>query len=180
MRVITGSARGRKLKAPEGYDTRPTTDMVKEAVFSIIQFMLPYASVLDLFAGSGQIGIEALSRGAKKATFVDSGKAPREVIRENLQLTGFTKQSRVINQDVVDFTKTAVEVYDIIFLDPPYHMGYPEKILPLLERILSDDGIVVVEHGNDEILPEEVSGLIQKKRYRYGKTAVTTYIKGKA
>ncbi len=180
MRVITGSARGRKLKTPDGCDTRPTTDMVKEAVFSIIQFMLPYASVLDLFAGSGQIGIEALSRGAKKATFVDSGKAPREVIRENLLLTGFTKQSRVINQDVVDFIQTAVEVYDIIFLDPPYHMGYPEKILPCLERILSDDGIVLVEHANDETLPEEIPGLVQKKRYRYGKTAVTTYIKGKA
>ena len=103
MRVITGTARGRKLKTLEGMDVRPTTDMVKEAVFSIVQFQVPCASVLDVFAGSGQMGIEALSRGAARAVFVDNSRASQAVIRENLAATGLAKQARVIADDAVSF-----------------------------------------------------------------------------
>ena len=123
MRVITGSARGRKLKTLEGLDVRPTTDMVKEAVFTIIQFRVPYASMLDLFAGCGQMGIEALSRGASRVVFVDSSRQSQAVIKENLTATGLMKQSRVIADDVVSFLSHASDKYDIIFLDPPYDEG---------------------------------------------------------
>lgn len=180
MRVITGTARGRKLQTLEGMDVRPTTDMVKEAVFSIIHFRLPYANVADVFAGSGQMGIEALSRGARKVTFVDNSKASLDVIHQNLQTTGFTKQGNVIASDAESFLAHAVEKYDIIFLDPPYNSGYGEKLLPLLARPLADDGIILFEHGRDEPLPDRVGGLVKKKDYRYGKVYVTSYVKEEA
>lgn len=177
MRVITGSARGRKLRAPDGMDTRPTTDLVKEAVFSVIQFIVPYASVLDLFAGSGQMGIEALSRGANKAVFLDSSRKALEVIKENLQNTRFVKQAKALSGDAESFLKNAVEKYDIIFLDPPYSQGYPEKLLPLLGKPLSENGIVLYEHDKKEELPEETEDLVLKKRYRYGRTIVSSYVR---
>jgi len=180
MRVITGTARGRKLLTLDGNDVRPTSDMVKEAVFSIIHFQLPYANVADVFAGCGQMGIEALSRGAKKVTFVDNSKASLDVIRQNIQATGFTRQSNVIASDAESFLAHAVEKYDIIFLDPPYNQGYGEKLLPLLARPLADDGIVLFEHGKDEPLPDRVGGLVKKKDYRYGKIYVTSYVKEEA
>ena len=176
MRVITGSARGRKLKTLEGLDVRPTTDMVKEAVFTIIQFRVPYASMLDLFAGCGQMGIEALSRGASRVVFVDRSRESQAVIKENLTATGLMKQSRVIADDVVSFLSHASDKYDIIFLDPPYDEGYGPKILPLLEKALAPGGIVLFEHRYKEEFPETAGGLVRKKNYKYGKIAVTTYV----
>lgn len=176
MRVITGTARGRKLKTLEGTDVRPTTDMVKEAVFSIIQFQVPCASVLDVFAGCGQMGIEALSRGASKVVFVDHSRESQAVIKENLTTTGLMKQARVIADDAVSFLSHAADQYDIIFLDPPYDEGYAPKVLPLLEKILAPGGIVLFEHRLKEEFPETVGGLVLKKNYRYGKIVVTTYI----
>ena len=176
MRVITGTARGRKLKTLEGMEVRPTTDMVKEAVFSIIQFRVPCASMLDVFAGSGQMGIEALSRGASRVVFVDSSRDSQAVIRENLANTGLSKQARVSADDAVSFLSHATDQYDIIFLDPPYELGYAPKVLPLLDRLLAPGGIVLFEHRLKEELPETVGGLVLKKNYRYGKIAVTTYI----
>lgn len=176
MRVITGTAHGRKLKTLEGMDVRPTTDMVKEAVFSIVQFQVPCASVLDVFAGSGQMGIEALSRGAARAVFVDNSRASQAVIRENLAATGLAKQARVIADDAVSFLAHAADRYDIIFLDPPYDAGFAPQVLPLLERVLAPGGIVLFEHRLKEELPAEAGGLVLKKNYRYGKIAVTTYI----
>lgn len=176
MRVITGTARGRKLKTLEGTDVRPTTDMVKEAVFSIIQFRVPCANVLDVFAGCGQMGIEALSRGAARVVFVDSSRQSQEVIKENLTTTGLMKQARVIADDAVSFLSHAADQYDIIFLDPPYDEGYAPRVLPLLERLLAPEGIVLFEHRAREEFPETVGGLIRKKEYRYGKIAITTYI----
>lgn len=176
MRVITGSARGRKLSAPEGLDTRPTTDLVKEAVFSVIHFVVPYANVLDLFAGSGQMGIEALSRGASKAVFLDHSRKALEVIRQNLQATGFAKQAKVLSGDAEAFLQNAVDKYDIIFLDPPYNQGYPQKLLPFLAKPLSENGIVLYEHDKNEVLPDETEELILKKRYRYGRSMVSSYV----
>ena len=180
MRVITGTARGRKLLAPEGMETRPTTDLVKEAVFSVIHFIVPCASVLDLFAGSGQMGIEALSRGANKAVFVDSSRKALDIIKQNVQNTGFAKQSKVLAGDGESFLQNAVEKYDIIFLDPPYNQGYPEKLLPLLARPLSENGLVLYEHDKKEELPDETEELILKKRYRYGRTMVSSYVRKEA
>ena len=177
MRVITGSARGRKLVTPEGIDTRPTTDMVKEAVFSVIQFIVPYSNVLDLFAGSGQMGIEALSRGANKAVFLDNSKRSIDAIKQNLQTTGFVKQGKVLSGEAESFLSNAVEKYDIIFLDPPYNKGFPEKLLPILDKPLSDDGIVLYEHDKNEELPDETEKLTLKKRYRYGRIMISAYVR---
>ena len=132
MRVITGSARGRKLEAPQGLETRPTSDMVKEAMFSIIQFEVEEAMVLDLFAGSGQLGIEALSRGAKFAVFVDASREAQEVIRANLQSTGLAQKSRVAAMDALGFLKSTGDRFSIALLDPPYQKGLLDEALPLL------------------------------------------------
>lgn len=175
MRVITGVARGRKLETLEGMDVRPTTEVVKEAVFSIIHFRLPAANVADIFAGSGQMGIEAVSRGAKKATFVDQSRASLEVIRRNVAATGFQKQSVILMATAEAFLKQTSEQYDVIFLDPPYNQGYGEKLLPLLGRPLAEGGLIVFEHSRDEVFPETAGDLKRVREYRYGKTLITTY-----
>lgn len=175
MRVITGSARGRKLETLEGLDVRPTTEVVKEAVFSIIHFRLPTANVADIFAGSGQMGIEALSRGAAKATFVDQSRASLEVIRRNIASTGFQKQSVVLMAGAEQFLRQTNDKFDIIFLDPPYAQGYGEKLLPMLKKPLAEGGLILFEHGREETLPESIGGLKRVREYRYGKTLITTY-----
>ena len=180
MRVITGTARGRKLKTLEGLETRPTAAMVKEAVFSIVHFRVPYASVLDLFAGSGQMGIEALSRGASRAAFVDNSRKAQEIIKDNLTSVGMGKQSQVVADDAAAFLTRTAETYDIIFLDPPYDLGYVPKLMPLLGRCLAPEGIVLFEHRKGEPMPETAGDLRLKKQYIYGKTAVTTYEKASA
>lgn len=177
MRVITGSARGKKLKTLEGNDVRPTSDKVKEAIFSIIQFDVPGASVLDLFAGSGQLGIEALSRGASHCVFVDKSASSIAVVKENVNSTGFMKSSRILNMDSIDYLKTAKSGLDIALLDPPYRMGLLEKALPLLCPKMNDGGIVVCEHETGLLLPDEVEEFKLMKIYKYGNISVTTYMK---
>lgn len=175
MRVITGSCRGKKLKVLEGLDTRPTTDMVKEAIFSIIQFDVPGASVLDLFAGSGQLGIEALSRDAAHCVFVDKNPSAVAVIKANVTDCNFNGVSRVLNMDSLEYLKVAKSGIDIALLDPPYNNGLIEKALPLLESKLNDGAIVVCEHEK-ELTPAESFGRLNlHKRYRYGKICLTVY-----
>lgn len=175
MRVITGTARGKRLKTLEGLDVRPTSDKVKEAIFSIIQFDLPEARILDLFAGSGQLGIEALSRGAKSCVFVDKSRASVNCVRENVECCGFTTLSRIVNADGIDYLRSAPE-FDIVLLDPPYHQGLILEALALLDGKVSPGGTVVCEHEAGLQLPERIGQLIKKKEYGYGKTvALTTY-----
>ena len=135
MRVITGSARGRRLKTPETYDIRPTTDNVKEALFNILQFDVEGRRVLDLFAGTGQLGIEALSRGAKSAVFVDADRDAVRIVRENLKLCGLSAEVR--QQDALSLLRQG-GVYDLIFVDPPYDAGLYR---PVLETIKSVDNL---------------------------------------
>lgn len=123
MRVITGIARGRKLQTLAGKDIRPTTDKVKEAMFSIIQFEIPGAFVLDLFAGTGSLGIEALSRGARHCVFVDNSRESQAVINQNLQTTGLLQNARVMATDAMAYISSCKETIDIALLDPPYHKG---------------------------------------------------------
>lgn len=175
MRVITGSARGRKLQTLDGQDVRPTTDRVKEGLFSIIQFDLPGANVLDLFAGSGQLGIEALSRGAKFCVFVDNARASHEVEKENLKTVGLFKQSRVVLSDAESFLLGTKEIFDIVLLDPPYNKGLIPPALERLEGKLSQDAVVLCEHELKEELPEQVGNLKKHREYKYGKIKVTTY-----
>ena len=176
MRVITGSARGRVLESPAGLDVRPTVDRVKEAVFSIIQFEIEGRSVLDLFAGSGQLGIEALSRGAKKATFVDKERASIEVVTRNVAKTGFEHSSRIVCSDAVSFLMLTKDKYDIVFLDPPYNTGLLQETIPLAAKCMNPGGVIVCESLYGEELPERAEENYSKfKTYKYGKTAITVY-----
>ena len=147
MRVITGKARGVQLKTPEGMLTRPTADRVKEALFSIINFDIPGANVLDLFGGTGQLGIEALSRGAKRSVFVDAREEACQLIRENLRRTKLAQDGTVIRSDYMDYVNRCRETFSIIFLDPPYAETYLENALKRITEIdiLQTDGIIVTE-----------------------------------
>ncbi len=174
MRVITGTARGRKLMEPRDMSVRPTTDMVKEAIFSIVQFDVPGRRVLDLFAGTGQLGIEALSRGARECVFVDSSPASLALVRKNLEICGM--QAPVIRADAVSYLEHAGR-FDLVFVDPPYHEGLYDKILRNAFRfdILNDGGIIVVESMRDEPMPEAPAPYELGRVYRYGKISLTTY-----
>ncbi len=177
MRVISGSARGRKLRTLEGLDTRPTADRVKEGLFSALHFRLPAARVLDLFAGSGQLGIEALSRGADHCLFVDSSRQCTDVITENLKACGFFKKSRVVCMDVFSFLVAKGDKFDIIVLDPPYRMEDPTALAAAAAGRLADGGALAFESSVDNPPAQEVDGLRLYRRYRYGKTFVTVYEK---
>ena len=179
MRVITGKARGVQLKTPEGMTTRPTTDRVKEALFSIIQFEIPGAKVLDLFGGTGQLGIEALSRGAKSAVFVDAGEPACRLIRENLKRTRLEADARVVRSDYLTYLKNCRETFQIILLDPPYAEVFLENALKCITEIdiLQSGGIIVAERPLGKELPWEFEGFTRSKDYKYGNTLLTVYRK---
>ena len=175
MRVITGSARGRVLKTLEGEDVRPTTDRVKEAIFSIIQFELEGRQVLDLFAGSGQLGIEALSRGAAYATFTDMSKDAVSIIKQNLLSTGLHRNSAVLQTDAVTFLKNSKKKFDIIFMDPPYSKGILQAALPYAAECTNDGGVIICEHPFGEEMPQNVGRFSIYREYKYSKVAITVY-----
>lgn len=175
MRVITGLARGKRLKTVEGLSVRPTAERVKEAVFSSIQFEVPGATVLDLFCGSGQMGIEALSREARFCVFVDSGRESQAVTRENLMHTGLYKQARVVAMEADAFLATTKDTFDIAFLDPPYSCQHLQRILPKLAEKMSEGGIILAEHEGSDEPPTEAGDFILVKRYRYGRVHVSAY-----
>ena len=179
MRVITGKARGVQLKTPEGMQTRPTADRVKEALFSIINFDIPGAKVLDLFGGTGQLGIEALSRGANTAVFVDAREDACKIIRENLKRTKLEGQGRVVRSDYLDYLRRCKEKFDIILLDPPYAEVFLENALKSITEIdiLQSGGIIVAERPLEKELPYEFEGFTRSKDYKYGKTLLTLYRK---
>ena len=179
MRVITGKARGVQLKTPDGMQTRPTSDRVKEALFSIINFDIPGARVLDLFGGTGQLGIEALSRGAVSATFVDAGEPACRLIRENLKRTKLEAEGRIIRSDYLAYLNRCREKYDIIFLDPPYAEVFLENSLKRIAEIdiLQSNGIIVTERPLGKELTWEPEGYIRSKDYKYGNTLLTVYRK---
>ncbi len=175
MRIITGIARGTKLKTLPGNDTRPTTEICKEGVFSAIQFDLHDRTVLDLFGGCGQMALEALSRGAERAVIIDSSRAACEVIKENAQKTKLMKQCRVVTADWKEYLRGASgrEKFGLVFLDPPYTEGILDDILHRLQysEVLAPGAIIVAESDKDGI-PTPVDGWACKL-YRYGKTYVT-------
>lgn len=175
MRVITGTARGRKLQTLEGTDVRPTTDIVKEAMFSIIQFEIEGRRVLDLFGGCGQLSIEALSRGAAGAVIVDSSKKSVEIIKKNLETTGFEKNAVVINSDAISFLSRRAEKYDIAFIDPPYSKGLMEMALERISDVMNEGGAVICEAPFTDEMPERAGTFALKKKYRYGKTGLFLY-----
>lgn len=176
MRVITGTARGRRLKELQGMDTRPTTDKVKESMFSILQFDIEGRRVLDLFAGTGQLGIEALSRGAAEAVFVDKRADAVKLVRDNLELCGLLDRARVRSGDSLAYLRSG-EKFDLIFLDPPYEAGLLEPALAHIARfdILAPHGIIVAEHPAGRTTPALAPPYRIHRTYRYGKIALTVY-----
>ena len=180
MRVITGTARGRKLRELPGMETRPTTDKVKESIFNIIQFDIEGRRVLDLFGGTGQLGIEALSRGAAHCTFVDLRREAAAVIRENLQVTRLADQARVVQGDSLSFLASCREKFDLILLDPPYASGLLEKAVKEAAAIdiLTENSIMVCESAADQVLPALEAPYEKGREYRYGKIKITLYQRG--
>jgi len=179
MRVITGKARGIQLKTPQGRQTRPTADRVKEAMFSIVHFDVPGAQVLDLFGGTGQLGIEAISRGAKHCTFVDESDQACSLIRENLKRTHLESQAAVIRSDYLSFLKNCRETFDLILLDPPYAEVFLENALKCITEIdiLQSGGIIIAERPVGKELPWSFPGYTRSKDYKYGTVLLTLYRK---
>jgi len=176
MRVSGGKGRGRKLRVPAGARVRPTSDKVKQALFNIIGDRVQGAAFLDLYAGAGGIGIEALSRGAGRAVFVDTSGDSADCIRQNLDNMGFAERAQVIHADVQAFLNKHGGTYDIVFLDPPYAMD----LGPLLEqigdaRIVKADSLVIAEHFKKQPSPERAGRFILDREKQYGDTVLAFY-----
>ena len=176
MRVITGTARGRRLKTPDNYDIRPTTDNVKESVFNIIQFDIEGRQVLDLFAGTGQLGIECLSRGAADAVFVDRDRDAVRIVKDNLKTCGM--KATVLQEDSISFLNHCGK-FDVIFIDPPYDSDLYESALKIINLvdILSEGGIIICEARREKVLPEMTEPYRKRKEYDYGKVKICIYTK---
>lgn len=185
MRVIAGKYKGRKLQTPPNYDIRPTTDKAKEALFSILTNDVYGSRVLDLFAGTGGLGIEALSRGAEYCLFADYSKVGLNLVRQNVE---HCKIDETVKYQTGDYRKVLSRIggriedgieepFDIILLDPPYDKGYMDEALRLIseEGILSEDGVIVAEHRKEEKLPEEAYGFVKEKERRYGIVMLSIY-----
>ena len=182
MRVVSGERRGKKLLAPEGLDTRPTTDRVKEAVFDIIQFKVKDKHILDLFAGSGQMGIEALSRGAYSCVFCEQDKKAVAVIQKNVAACGFDERSEIVCGDALSLlAKSGKNRFGIIFIDPPYESDLTEKALSKICALdlLSEDGIIICETPRGKAVKGVAAPYTIKKEYNYGKTSVVTVVREK-
>ena len=180
MRVITGTARGRRLETLPGEHTRPTAERVKEALFSIIQFELEGRQVLDLFAGTGNLGIEALSRGAETCVFADSSRESLRLIRENIAHCKAEEGARVEAGDYRKILGNQTEPFDIILLDPPYNKGLLDECFRLIaeNELLAEDGVIVAEHRREEKMPEELHGFQKQKERRYGIVMLSIYANG--
>lgn len=175
MRVITGIARGKRLITAEGNDVRPTPERVKEALFSAIQFDIEGRTVLDLFAGSGQLGIEALSRGADYAVFVDQSAVSIDHINKNLKNTGLADKAKVIRGDYSAVLMGMDIAFDFVFLDPPYASGLLPKALKAVQKCVKEHGLIICEHPKEQSLPTEMDDFVIKKVYRYGKVCLSVY-----
>ncbi|MCI2046246.1 MAG: 16S rRNA (guanine(966)-N(2))-methyltransferase RsmD [Faecalibacterium sp.] len=181
MRVIAGEARGRKLVTLPGEDiTRPTTEKVKEAMFSSVQFSLPGARVLDLFAGSGQLGIEALSRGAARCVFLDQNRDAIQIVMENCKHCNVFDRSRVSLGEASLFLSAAQESFDLVLMDPPFHKEIIPGLLPAVSRVTAPGGIVLCETEKTADLPAAAGELALAKKYQYGTIAVWRYEKEKS
>lgn len=184
MRVITGKSKGNKLIAPKGLHTRPTSDKVKESIFNILGDIKDDALVLDLFAGSGNVGIEFLSRGASKCYFIDNDANSIKSVKENLERTRLVSQAFVYKntaEKAINSLGSRGILFDYIFLDPPYER---EILIPIIEKIsnnnlLKNKGIIIVEHESKLNLPENIKSFIKNDSRKYGGTTISFYIQGR-
>lgn len=180
MRVISGEAKGRPLKAVPGTGTRPTTDKVKEAIFSMIGPYFDGGTVLDLFAGTGGLGIEALSRGMEQAVFVDADRRAIETIRQNVRAARMEQRAEIYRNDALQALRALGKRsrhFDLIFLDPPYRMKNVPELLQCMEEhgIARSAATVVVEHDSSLAYPERIGSFVLRKQAKYGETAVSIY-----
>ncbi len=178
MRIIAGDFRGRRLNTPKGMNIRPTIDRVREAIFNIVRLEVPDARVLDLFAGTGAMGLEALSRGADRAVFVDQSLGAVRLIRENIELCNARDRS-VIIQDAVPSAIRRLsakgEIFSLIFLDPPYGKGLVERTLDILDVVAAPGAVVIAEHHVKDEPPPEVKNWLRSNERRYGDTVISIY-----
>lgn len=177
MRVIAGTARGRKLMEPADRRIRPTLDRVRGALFNMLVLEIEDAEFLDLFAGTGANGIEALSRGAAHCVFVDNDAEAQKIIRENLFHTGLARQARCLPLSLPADLHRITGSYDIIFADPPYHNDYYAALLEGIvgKELLKPEGVVVIEHDRRENMPESIAGLERTRFKHYGDAALSSY-----
>lgn len=191
MRIITGSAKGQTIKVPDK-KIRPAQDMVRQAVFSMLHGLIEDARVLDLFAGSGSYGLEALSRGAKEAVFVDNDRKSVQAIKINLKEMGLESRGKAIKMDAMTFAKELGEEksqalgsvlkpgfrespssFDLIFLSPPYRIGAQIHLLKQLAKILAPDGVIIFDHAKETEIPKEIDGLQKIRSRSYGTTGIS-------
>ena len=176
MRITGGTAKGRVLKVPAGSKVRPTSDKVKQALFNILGEKVSKSAFLDLFAGAGGIGIEALSRGAERVVFVDDARDSLHVIKKNIELVGFSKRAEIVAMKVEKFLRKTSEQFDIIFLDPPYTLEQGPVLDALAESgILRPDSIVVAEHFKKQPSPVKAGSLVLVREALYGDTVLAFY-----
>jgi 16S rRNA (guanine966-N2)-methyltransferase len=181
MRIISGIARGRRIDAPEGLNTRPTSDRVKESMFNIIQKKIFDKAVLDLFAGTGNLGLEALSRGAVSCIFIERDKNTFGILKNNIKSLGFEKMCEVYNQDAfvaLNLLGKRGISFDLIFLDPPYGKGMIEKALEIINTgmLLKDGGLIVSEYDEKDIMPEKIGSIHIYRTEKYGRTRLAFWI----
>lgn len=180
MRVISGKARGLKLNAPKNDDVRPTTDRVKESLFNMINPYIMDSNILDLFAGTGSLGIECLSRGANKCIFVDNSKESINIVKSNIKKARVESESIVLNLDfksAINSLSLKNEKFDVIFMDPPYYKNMFSDALGSIDNnnLLKEDGIIVVEHDTKDKFPDDIGRLYKSRDKKYGNTTLTFY-----
>ncbi|MGL5695053.1 MAG: 16S rRNA (guanine(966)-N(2))-methyltransferase RsmD [Peptostreptococcaceae bacterium] len=180
MRVISGKARGLKLDTPKNQDVRPTTDRVKESLFNMINPYIRESNILDLFAGTGSLGIECLSRGAKKCVFIDKSKDSIKIVNSNVKKARVENESTVLNVDFKEAVKRLSaknEKFDVIFMDPPYYENMFIECLKSIDELnlLVQDGIIVVEHDTKEKFDDSIGNLYKSREKKYGNTTITFY-----
>lgn len=178
MRVITGSLKGKRLVTPDGLDVRPTPERVKEGLFSALHFDIEGRRILDLFAGSGQLGIEAISRGAESCVFVDSSATSVKIIKKNLEACGLSDTTKVVQSDFASFCAMSRDTFDFAFLDPPYNEGLLMPAVKAVLPLMSEYGAIICEHPPEVKLDDAVGGFYIHRTYRYGKVLVSVYRKG--
>ena len=182
MRIIAGTAKGIRLKTPKGMKTRPTADRVKESVFGILAATPLDAEVLDLFAGTGNLGLEALSRGAASAMLVDKNSQSIKIMMENAILTDLAGMAVICREDVLQALRRLDgegKSFDLIFCDPPYNLGLAPKVLQALETggVLREGGVLVLEHSRHEKLPDGLKRIVAYRSEFYGETVVSFFTK---
>lgn len=176
MRIVGGKYKGRTLVVFDGNAVRPTSDKVRESLFNILQFDIAGACFLDLFCGTGAMGIEALSRGAKSVTFNDASKDSLKILSKNLQKVGVANGYEISNRDAIGFLESTSAKYDIVYIDPPYATDLGERAVEIVSRALNADGIVILEGEKD--FDGEISGLIKYDQRKYGRARLTFFKKG--